>query len=54
MIQIPDDPIIACIMRTGYPPWIDPNYINSSAFDQIEDDYDQIEEDSDEPESDDD
>ena len=22
MEQIPDDPIIACIMRTGYPPWM--------------------------------
>ena len=21
MIDIPDDPIIACIERTGYPPW---------------------------------
>lgn len=49
MIQIPDDPVIRACERTGYP-----NYINLSAFDQIEDDYDQIEEDSDEPESDDD
>lgn len=22
MEQIPDDPIIACMMRTGYPPWM--------------------------------
>lgn len=22
MILIPDDPIIRCIERTGYPPWI--------------------------------
>lgn len=21
MIDIPDDPIIACMERTGYPPW---------------------------------
>ena len=21
MEQLPDDPIIACMMRTGYPPW---------------------------------
>lgn len=21
MLQIPDDPIIRCIERTGYPPW---------------------------------
>lgn len=26
MIQIPDDPIIRCMERTGYPPWIDPDY----------------------------
>jgi hypothetical protein len=23
---IPDDPIIRCIERTGYPPWMDPDY----------------------------
>lgn len=22
MIQIPDDPIISCVERTGYPPWM--------------------------------
>ena len=22
MIQIPDDPIIRCIERTGFPPWL--------------------------------
>lgn len=22
MTQIPDDPIIACMERTGYPPWM--------------------------------
>lgn len=22
MYQIPDDPIIACMERTGYPPWM--------------------------------
>ena len=22
MIQLPDDPIIACALRTGYPPWM--------------------------------
>ena len=25
MWHIPDDPIIACMERTGYPPWIDPD-----------------------------
>ena len=24
MIQIPDDPIISCIERTGFPPWYCP------------------------------
>lgn len=23
---IPDDPIIRCIERTGYPSWMDPDY----------------------------
>ena len=23
MKQLPDDPIISCMMRTGYPPFID-------------------------------
>jgi hypothetical protein len=22
MYQIPDDPIISCVERTGYPPWM--------------------------------
>lgn len=26
MFQIPDDPIIACMERTGYPPWMDADY----------------------------
>ena len=26
MILIPDDPIIRSIERTGYPPWMDPDY----------------------------
>lgn len=33
MIQVPDDPIIACMERTGYPPWMQ------------EDDYDEDEDD---------
>ena len=33
MIPIPDDPIIACMERTGYPPWMQ------------EDDYDEDEDD---------
>ena len=26
MRGIPDDPIIACMERTGYPPWIDADW----------------------------
>ena len=26
MRDIPDDPIIASMLRTGYPPWIDADY----------------------------
>ena len=33
MIQVPDNPIIACMERTGYPPWMQ------------EDDYDEDEDD---------
>lgn len=25
MWHIPDDPIIACMERTGYPPWMNPD-----------------------------
>ena len=36
--MIPDDPIIACIERTGYPPWMQ------------EDDYDEDEDEEEEDE----
>lgn len=26
MILIPDDPIISCMERTGYPPWMNDNW----------------------------
>lgn len=26
MLMIPDDPIIDCMMRTGYPQWIHPDF----------------------------
>ncbi len=26
MIQIPDDPIISCMERTGWPPWMQDDY----------------------------
>ena len=32
MKLIPDDPIVACIERSGYPPWIDAD------FEEIHDD----------------
>lgn len=38
MILLPDDPIISCIMRTGYPPWIDANEADDEDDDYDEDD----------------
>ena len=38
MIQVPDDPIISCMERTGYPPWMQ------------EDDYDEDEDEEEEDE----
>ena len=38
MIQVPDDPIIACMERTGYPPWTQ------------DDDYDECEDEEEEDE----
>lgn len=41
MIFIPDDPIIACIERTGYPPWMqddDPVGVPDRDLEEDEDD----------------
>lgn len=39
MRLIPDDPIIRCIERTGYPPWWhQPDYPDSMFTDEEEDD----------------
>ncbi len=37
-MEIPDDPIIRSIERTGYPPWIDPDY----SGDESEEDDDDL------------
>ena len=37
MMLIPDDPIIACIQRTGYAPWY---LAEHGYFDDLEDDED--------------
>ena len=37
MIQIPDDPIIRCMERTGYPPWIDPDYEDPEVEEEFDD-----------------
>lgn len=37
MLQIPDDPIIRCIERTGYPPWMQGGY-----EDDEDEEYDDI------------
>jgi len=51
MMQIPDDPVIRCIERTGYAPWYlaDRGYFDEYEEDEyIEDDeYEDCEEDED-------
>lgn len=37
MFQIPDDPIISCMERTGYPPWM----LGGSDDDEEEYDYEE-------------
>ena len=44
MTLLRDDPIISCIMRTGYPPWIDADY------EEINDEYDEEEDEEDDGE----
>ena len=36
MTQIPDDPIIACMERTGYPPWMQEDGIGEDCDDEEE------------------
>ena len=43
MIQIPDHPVIACIERTGYPPWIRDLEDDIHALDCFEKDYEESE-----------
>jgi len=38
---IPDDPIISCMMRTGYPPWIDPDWQPEEESDEEESEEDE-------------
>lgn len=37
--MIPDDPIISCIERTGYPPWMQNDWEDEFAGDVPEHDY---------------
>ena len=34
MRGIPDDPIISCMERSGFPPWIDPDWEEDEADDE--------------------
>ena len=38
MLLIPDDPIIACIERTGYPPWMQDDWEDEEEEDSDADD----------------
>ena len=33
---IPDDPVIRCIERTGYPPWIDADFEETDEDEDLE------------------
>jgi len=39
MKEIPDDPIIACMERTGYPPWVR-DYEDYDSYEDDEEDND--------------
>lgn len=47
MRDIPDDPIVRCMMRTGYPPWMlrhdTADYEDDDYFADEEDDLDDME-----------
>lgn len=45
MYSIPDDPIISCIERTGYPPWMQEDWDGYEDDDEDWDDEDQYLED---------
>ena len=38
MLNIPDDPIISCMERTGYPPWMQDDDIKDPDNDEDEED----------------
>ena len=38
MIQIADDPIIRCVERTGYPPWLRPDWEDDEEDEYSEED----------------
>jgi hypothetical protein len=38
MILLPDDPIISCAERTGFPPWISPYWEDDEEPEEEEDD----------------
>lgn len=38
MREIPDDPIVASMLRTGYPPWIDPGWEDDEEWEEEDED----------------
>ena len=47
MRGIPDDPIISCMERTGYPQWIDPDWEDEFEGTLPDNDYEEEEEEDD-------
>lgn len=44
MIQIPDDPIIRCMERTGWPPWMQDDYQEEEPEEEDPDDEEDVDE----------
>ena len=44
MIQIPDDPIISCMERTGWPPWMRGDYQEEEPEEEAPDDQENVDE----------
>ena len=38
MREIPDDPIVDSMLRTGYPPWIDPSWEDDEEWEEEDED----------------
>ncbi len=42
--SIPDDPVVRCMERTGYPPWLQPGWEDDEEPEEDGEEYDETEE----------